>query len=174
MKRIAFLAAAAVSAVALLGFAQTTGSTGSRASADNLRADPWMFVGNPGDCGPAAGSSIVTSGWLGGLGLPDNGGPNGASATASDPHRGLLLSKNGPTTDCSSAGASIKGVRGMTVGATFTLGFDYRYGGHCGGGAPRFNVTYDPPTGPRASSFVGNCATGTQTPSSQDPQWMTF
>jgi len=60
------------------------------------------------------------------------------------------------------------------VNAGFTLGFDYRYGGHCGGGAPRFNVTYDPPIGPRASSFVGNCATGTQSPSAQDPQWMTL
>ncbi len=141
--------------------------TASSARADNLSAKPWIFVGNPGDCGAAAGSNIVTSGWLGGIGLPDmNGGGR-------DPHRGLLLSKNGLTSDCSSAGATINGVRGMAVDANFTLGFDYRNGGHCGGGAPRFNVTYDPPTGPRASSFVGNCATGTQTPATQDAEWTT-
>jgi len=159
--------------LALAAVFQLSGPGAGTAGADNLRANPWIFVGNAGDCGGTAGSNIVTSGWLGGLGLPDNGAANGAPASASDPHRGLLLSKNGLTTDCSSAGATIQGARGMMVNATFTLGFDYRNGGHCGGGAPRFNVTYDPPTGPRASSFVGNCATGTQTPSSQDPQWMT-
>jgi hypothetical protein len=140
---------------------------GSSAHADNLSAKPWIFVGNVGDCGGTAGSNIVTSAWLGGIGLSDSSG------NARDPHRGLLLSKNGLTSDCSSAGATINGVRGMTVSASFTLGFDYRDGGHCGGGAPRFNVTYDPPTGPRTSSFVGNCATGTQVPAVQDPQWIT-
>ena len=137
------------------------------AQADNLSAKPWIFVGNAGDCGGSAGSNIVTSGWLGGIGLSDSSG------NARDPHRGLLLSKNGLTSDCSSAGASINGVRDMTVNANFTLGFDYRDGGHCGGGAPRFNVVYDPPTGSRASSFVGNCSTGTQLPAAQDPQWVT-
>jgi len=151
------------------------GAVAGTVKADNLSAKPWIYVGNAGDCGTGypAGSNIVTSGWLGGLGLPDNGGNNGATATANDPHRGLLLSKNGLTTDCSSAGASINGVKNMTTDATFTLGFDFRNGGHCGGGAPRFNVTYDPPVGPRTSSFVGNCALGTPTPSAQDPEWMT-
>jgi hypothetical protein len=38
---------------------------------------------------------VVTSAWLGGMGLPDNGGDtafNGVPDTAKDPHRGLLLS----------------------------------------------------------------------------------
>ncbi|HEY0444482.1 MAG TPA: hypothetical protein VGC90_09685, partial [Candidatus Limnocylindrales bacterium] len=40
-----------------------------------LSAEPWIYVGNAGDCGLdyPAGSRIVTSGWLGGMGLPDDG-----------------------------------------------------------------------------------------------------
>jgi len=114
----------------------------------------------------------VTSGWLGGLGLPDNGGNNGASATASDPHRGLLLNKNGLTTDCSSSGASIKGVKNMTVPAAgLNLGYDYRNGGHCGAGAPRFDVSYTTPANTSGSSFIGGCANSTPSPAPQDSEW---
>jgi len=136
------------------------------------RAVPFVFIGKADDCGPGTfGSHIVTSAWLGGMGLPDIGGDaalNGVLATAGDPHRGLLLSKNGPTTDCSSAGARITRVQGISVDATFTLGFDYRNGGHCGAGAPRFNVVAKPPTGPNTFHFVGGCANGVQTPAPQD------
>ena len=150
-----------------------------------LTAEPFVFIGKTGDCGTLdtgapypAGSRIVTSAWLGGMGLPDNGGLNTQDLEPNpnkrDPHLGLLLSKNGPTADCSSAGAEIHGVKGMQVGATFLLGFDYRNGGHCGGGAPRFNVTYTTPGGEEAFSFVGNCALGVRMPATQDPtQWTT-
>lgn len=152
----------------------------------SLRADPFVFVGEAGDCGEItpgtpypAGSKIVTSAWLGGMGLPDNGGTNTSAADLAtnpnkrDPHRGLLLSKNGPTADCSSAGARIRGVRGMLVTPTFALGYDYRNGGHCGAGAPRFNVSYTLPEGGEGFSFVGGCANdSTPTPAPQDPlQW---
>lgn len=147
---------------------------GGRNNGGQLRADPFVFVGAPGDCGPDAGSNIVTSAWLAGMGLPDNGGDgalNSAPSTRRDPHLGLLLSKNGLTTDCSSAGARIRGVEGMLVTATTTLGYDYRGGGHCGAGAPRFNLTVQPPTGPQTSHFIGGCANGTNTPAPQDAQW---
>src|SRR3981081_2963567 len=141
-----------------------------RAAADNtkLAAVPFEFVGTAGDCAPAPrGRRIVTSRWLGGMGLPDNGGPN--ATTPSDPHTGLLLSKNGPTADCSSAGARITGVKGLTVDAAFTLGFEYRNGGHCGAGAPRFNVTvHNSLTGTDTSHFVGRCSNATATPAAQD------
>lgn len=140
---------------------------------DELRAVPFVFVGTASQCAPGpAGSRIVTSAWLGGMGLPDNGGPNTTAADLAtnpnkrDPHLGLLLSKNGPTPDCSSSGARILGVAGMTVTATFALGYDYRNGGHCGAGAPRFNVDTD-----MGFFFVG-CANAPQTPAPQDPlQW---
>jgi len=146
---------------------------------DNGRhqAIPFEFVGRAGDCGPAypEGSQIVTSTWLHGMGLPDNGGLNAnADPTAlndnpnkRDSHAGLLLNKNGPTADCSSAGARITGVEQTTVSATFALGFDYRNGTHCGAGAPRFNVTTEDGT----THFLG-CAAGTKSPAPQDPlQW---
>jgi hypothetical protein len=144
-----------------------------------LRAVPFVFVGAPGDCGAdyPAGSNIVTSAWLRGMGLPDNGGNNFGSNPADnpnkrEPHRGLLLSKNGTTPDCSSSGARILGVAGIRVTAPFQLGFDYRDGGHCGAGAPRFNVVVRPPSGPDTFHFVGGCANGTQAAAGQDPaQW---
>lgn len=142
---------------------------------DRLRAVPFVFVGTARECGGTPGSRIVTSAWLGGMGLPDNEGANTA-ANANDPRLGLLLSKNGATPDCSSSGARITGVRGMEVDATFTLGFDYRNGGHCGAGAPRFNVSFRPPAGSPPEtptfSFVGGCANGVQSPAGQDPaEW---
>src|SRR2546428_571619 len=121
------------------------GSAGSSADDDDLRAVPFAFVGAAGDCGTGypAGSNIVTAAWLRGMGLPDNGGPNSNpvdprdNPNKTDPHLGLLLSKNGPTADCSASGAEIKGVRGMRVTTPFILGFDYRNGGHSGGGGRR-------------------------------------
>ena len=88
---------------------------------DRLQAEPEIFVGQRGDCGPGypPGSNIVTAAWLRGMGLPDRSDaqpnttildtltPEGASSRR-DPHSGLLLNKNGPTADCSSAGAVIR------------------------------------------------------------------
>jgi hypothetical protein len=105
------------------------------------------------------------------LGLPDNGGPNVGpdprdNPNKDDPHSGLLLSKNGTTPDCSAAQAEIQRATGMTVTATFALGFDFRNGGHCGAGAPRFNVDTN-----KGFFFVG-CANAPQSPAPQDArQW---
>jgi hypothetical protein len=133
-----------------------------------LQAQPWVFVGNAADCGGTAGNDIVTSAWLGGMGLPDDGvtanpGPVGSRRNA---HMGLLLNKNGPTADCSAAGATIKGFK---RGSPITeIGFDYRIGGHCGAGAPRFNVT----TTSGDFYFVGGCGNAVPIPAPQDPaQW---
>ena len=82
----------------------------------------------------------------------------------------MLLSKNGPTPDCSSAGATITGFGNLTVPAApavLELGFDIRNGTHCGAGAPRFNIV----TNDNVTHFAG-CADGTLTPAPQDPlQW---
>ena len=44
------------------------------------------------------------------------------------------------------------------------LGFDYRNGGHCGAGAPRFNLV----TTDNVLHFIGGCANGTKTPAPQN------
>jgi hypothetical protein len=145
-------------------------TTGVRADEkERLRAVPFVFVGSAAECNPAPpGSNIVTSAWLRGMGLPDKGQLNTALA-GRDPHFGLLLNKNGLTADCSASGATIRGVKGMKVTATFALGFDYRNGTHCGAGAPRFNVT----TSSGSFHFVGGCSNDHEAiPAPQDPlEW---
>ena len=151
----------------------------TRALADDrgtLRAVPSVFVGTAPGCAPApAGSNIVTSAWLLGMGLPDNGSSNVTPSTPPnrDPHRGLLLSKNGATADCAAAQARILGVAGLVVMPGFQLGFDYRHGGHCSGGGPRFNVSWrDGNTD--GFSFVGGCGNAAPAPAGQDPaEWAT-
>jgi len=103
---------------------------------DELRAVPFAFVGAAGDCdtGYPAGSNIVTAAWLRGMGLPDNGGQNSNpvdprdNPNKNDPHFGFLMSKNGPTADCSASGAEIKGFerlrQGTTSATAIVLGFD--------------------------------------------------
>jgi hypothetical protein len=134
-----------------------------------LQATPSVFVGTAPGCAPSPpGSNIVTSAWLTGMGLPDNGTSNLTPSTPPnrDPHYGLLLSKNGATGDCSAAGADITGAAGMVA---TEFGFDYRIGGHCGAGAPRFNLV----TNDNVFHFIGGCSNGTKTPAPQDPtQWM--
>ena len=158
MKRLGLFIIAAIAITGALAVADDDNNNG-------LQAVPFVFVGSAPGCAPgAAGSNIVTSAWLGGMGLPDNGSSNTAP-TNRDPHLGLLLSKNGLTTDCSAAGATIKGVEGMVV---TELGFDFRNGGHCGAGAPRFNLT----TQDGVLHFIGGCANATPTPAPQNPgEW---
>jgi hypothetical protein len=60
------------------------------------------------------------------------------SASAKDIHSGVLMSKNGPTSNCSAPYADLVG---WTPGAPVTaIGFDVRKGGACGAGAPRINL----------------------------------
>lgn len=147
------------------------------AGGDGLQAVPFEFVGKAGDCGAGypAGSRIVTAAWLTGMGLPDNGGLNSSTGDPADnpdkndPRKGLLLSKNGPTLDCSSAGAVITGVKRITA-TPLKLGFDYRNGGHCGANAPRFNVLVK---GSSDTLYVFGCAGATTSLGApQDPtEW---
>jgi hypothetical protein len=179
MKRFLALVSTGVLLGSLIALAVPSGAV-----AWNLTASPFVYIGERDACGAPypPGSLIVTSQWMWGLGLPDSGGGNTTNTinptnpdTKTDPHLGLLLSKNGPTSDCSSAGAEIHGEEGMPVDPGFYLGFDYRNGGHCGGGAPRFNVEYKDALGNPGSSFVGNCAVATTSPAVQDPlEWTTL
>lgn len=179
MRRFRGFSLVAAAAAIILIVVPMTAVAADREGSRRLSAEPWIFVGTAAQCSPSpAGSRIVTSAWLGGMGLPDNGqlnSPNSPNAaTRNDPHLGLLLNKNGPQADCSSSGATINGVKGMVVDANFHLGFDYRDGGHCGAGAGRYNVTWRAPGATTDSfSFVGGCSNdGTPVDAPQDPlQW---
>jgi hypothetical protein len=132
------------------------------ASAQSYIVVAKAFVGTSAQCNPSpAGNPIVTSAWQNGLGLPDNGTANPGGGTV---HQGLLLSKNGPTPNCSSA---IANVTGFPTDGSFTLntlGFDYRNGGHCGAGAPRINVVDMSNT-----TYFFGCYAGTKSVAPQDP-----
>jgi hypothetical protein len=105
-------------------------------------------------------TSLVRARWLRGIGCPTNATTNdgtnsgtfmdGACPTGGKDMRneGLLLAKTGPTSNFASAGAEVKGVKGISLSE---LGYDIRTGSHCGAGAPRFNVV----TSDGALHFVG-------------------
>ena len=108
-------------------------------------------------------SFLVSSGWANGIGCPTNAKTtsDGAHADgtysdagcptgdAKDPHnQGLLLNKQGPTSNYAAAQAELKDVDGITL---TELGYDIRKpggdrsdprGSHCGAGAPRFDIVY--------------------------------
>lgn len=100
------------------------------------------YIAKPGTYDPD-NTGIVTAAWSNSIGLPDKGGSN----------FGLLLQKNGLTSANAASGAFIQGVEGITL---TVLGFDYKDGSHCGGGAPRFNVLATD-----GFHFIGGCGNAT-------------
>src|SRR6185295_10340462 len=72
------------------------------------------------------------------------------------------------TSNCAAAGVDIiTPLEGGPVSAVTELNFDYKDGGHCGGGAPRFNLELNA----SMNAFLGcNSTLGTRTPSST-PGW---
>jgi hypothetical protein len=118
IKRLLVSALAAISSAALL--------VSPAAAAPTFTVTPFEFVGTEEQCG-VAGTDTVTSEWVEGEGAPEPA---------------LLLEKTGDTTNCAAAGAEIdSSLEGGSIAGLTELGFDYKNGGHCGGGAPRFNVT---------------------------------
>jgi hypothetical protein len=131
-------------------------------------------------------TSLVRARWLRGIGCP-----TGATAFIDDPltpafdpkpvpytdnacmtgdpkenpgrNEGLLLVKTGPTGNFASAGAELKGVKGITL---TELGYDIRSGSHCGAGAPRFNVV----TSDGVNHFVG-CSSPAGAPTAVGMGW---
>ncbi|HEX9103249.1 MAG TPA: hypothetical protein VF997_13650 [Polyangia bacterium] len=110
-----------------------------------LRVEPWVF--NPDDL-PG-----VESSWE-----PFSGPGN------SDP--ALVMAKMQLTSANAAAGASVEGAEGRTL---TELGFDVFNGGHCGAGAPRFNVL----AGNGKLYFFGCSGYGIQTPAPDKPTTFT-
>jgi hypothetical protein len=108
------------------------------------------FRAKPFEFDPMA-TGIVDAAWIPHEGLPDAGNANHA----------LFLAKDGLTATNASAGAIVQGVEGMTLNE---LGYDVRNDGHCGAGAPRFNVTMSD-----GVHFIG-CAAKPGSGTLMDPQ----
>ena len=86
------------------------------------------------------------SSWKGSEGLTDTHG------TAD---QALYLQKMTSTATVAAGVAVIKGFEGQPVSALERLEFWVGTDGHCGAGAPRFNVYYQPLVGPQQTLFVG-------------------
>jgi hypothetical protein len=134
-------------------------------------AGSFSFTVVPFDFDPFK-THLVEAEWEDGIGCPTNArvtadGTNftqymDAACQPGDPadkrNFGLLLVKTGPTANFAAAGATLQGVKGISL---TELGYDIRKpatfadlrGSHCGAGAPRFNVT----TNDNVTHFVG-CA----------------
>ncbi len=109
-------------------------------AAEKFTAVPNTFLDVGAVCDP------LTAKWIKKKGLKEKGGTK----------FGLILEKGCTTETAASADADIEGENGIVL---TQLGFDYKTGGHCTTGAPRFNVfTEFPSVGYR----VG-CLNGTQT-----------
>ena len=126
-----------------------------------LAAGPTPHEAKPHSFDPAH-TMLVSSGWINGIGCPtsaatssdgihQNGTYADAGCPTGDPkdnkNQGLLLSKEGPTTNYAAGQVEIKDVKGVTL---TELGYDIRKpnsqndgrGSHCGAGAPRFDIVY--------------------------------
>jgi hypothetical protein len=83
---------------------------------------------------------------------------NACDITAQWQDGAIVLAKNCPTVTNASAGIDIiSALEGGSISELTELNFEYQNGGHCGAGAPRFNVVVDGTT-----YFLG-CTQGTHT-----------
>lgn len=140
--------------VAALAFSAVIGLVGPTASAaaPSFGLQPFEFVGTAAQCAPApAGTDTVTADWVN---------------TTGNPAPSILLQKLGPTANCAAAGVDIiTSLEGGPVSALTELNYDYRNDGHCGAGAPRFNIQTD-----QGTVISLGCVYGTSTPTA-DPNW---
>jgi hypothetical protein len=112
-----------------------------------FQLQPFEFVGTADQCGGTAGTDTVTAKW-------DN--------TTGAPAPSIFLQKQGATTNCAAAGVDIvTPLEGQAVSNLTELNFEYKDSGHCGGGAPRFNIELD---GSRTAFLGCNSTLGTRTP----------
>jgi len=118
-------------------------------AAHTFRAIPFEY--DPGH------TNIVDAEWGVDQGLPD---------PSSNENYALLLTKIGKTSINAASGASITGASGITL---TVLGFSVRADGHCGAGAPRFDVV----TIDGKIHFAG-CSAATTTGNATDPQGNTW
>jgi len=86
------------------------------------------------------------SAWKGGEGLADSTGSK---------NQALYFQKMTSTTTFAAGVAVFKGVEGLATTDLGDLEFWWRTDGHCGAGAPRFNIRIQPALGPAFTQFVG-------------------
>ncbi len=145
MKRLGIIGVVTLTLLSAFG---TTALAAKPVGHVHLQVKPGTYVGAAGDCGagtPAGTKGGVRAAWRTHQGLRDSGRSDHA----------LFLAKRVALSDCSSAYAIVRGVKGLPA---TTLGFDYRADSYCSGGSARFNVTASD-----GFHFVGGCGNGVPT-----------
>jgi hypothetical protein len=79
----------------------------------------------------------------------------------------LYFQKMVPTASVAAGLAVIDGVSGLSASAITGLSWEHRADGHCGAGAPRWNLGLTSPNGDRFTVFLG-CAAAAHTPAGPD------
>src|SRR5256885_7747783 len=131
-------------------------ATGAQA-ADSLKVKPFTFADTQGDFGPPVDPDVVSAKWVNKQGTTSTPTKNGAPGDF-----GLVLTKNTATATVAASGAIVKGPEGDVVTPTTEFDYAYRNDGHCGAGAPRFNVVVTDGTNQsRYAAGCGNPATST-------------
>jgi hypothetical protein len=93
----------------------------------------------------------------------------GQSDSRGNADHALYFQKMVPTTTVAAGIAVIEGVEGLTASAITGLSWEHRPDGHCGAGAPRWNLGLEGPAGQRFTVFLG-CAAAIHTPGGTDDE----
>lgn len=104
------------------------------------------------------------SAWQGQQGLPDSTG---------NKNQALYFQKMTSTATVAVGVAVIKGFDGQPVSSLKHLEFWWRSDGHCGAGAPRFDIFVQPTVGPQYTLFIG-CQAMTPGTTAPGPNATTF
>jgi hypothetical protein len=153
MRLVSLLLATCFAASAILA---GTADAGPR---DSLKVKPDTFIDTSGvvcEAGPVD-SGAASSQWVNKSGKTSTPDAFGEPADF-----GLVLAKNVDTPICAAALATLNGPEGETVSPATVFGYSFRADGHCGAGAPRFNVTVTDGTD-QATYAVGCANTATST-----------
>jgi hypothetical protein len=116
-----------------------------------LKVQPFTFADVSGDFGPPVNPSVVSAKWVNKQGTTSTPTTQGSPADF-----GLVLTKQTATSTAAASGAVLKGPEGAVVTLTTEFDYAYRSDGHCGAGAPRFNVTVT--DGTDSATYAVGCA----------------
>jgi hypothetical protein len=129
-----------------------------------LKIKPETFIDTAGLFGLPVDPDAASSEWANKSGVSSTATRFGKPADF-----GLALAKNVETPVVAAALASMNGPEGKTVAASTVFGYSYRNDGHCGAGAPRFNVTVT--NGTDQATYAVGCGNAATTTESVNAHW---
>ena len=137
---------------------------------DKLKVKPDTFIDTVGGLcfddppNPPASPDAASSNWV------NKSGTTSTPDTFGNPADfGLVLTKSVDTPICAAALARVEGPEGKTVTPATVFGYSYRNDGHCGAGAPRFNVRVT--DGTQQALYVAGCSSPLPTTAPVNAFW---